>query len=67
MMMQEVSDHNAEIYVNEPFDFEKSHFNTYLIAETFNRNRLSEFCSFCYTISPEPLACTLKSKLIVTF
>lgn len=36
MMMQEVSDHNADIYVNEPFDFEKkTHFNTYLIAETF--------------------------------
>lgn len=35
MMMQEVSDHNAEIYVKEPFDFEKSNFNTYRIAETF--------------------------------
>lgn len=45
MMMQEDSDHNAEIYVNEPFDFEKSHFNTYRIAETFKETE-TDYQSF---------------------
>lgn len=46
MMMQEVSDHNAEIYVNEPFDFEKSHLIHILLLKHSTETDYQSFVPF---------------------